>query len=342
MRRAHPVSAPTRLPGSMRSSTVPGAQARPSPSARETGAHATPSRASGRRPSRALILLSLGCGMAVAAVMLLGNPVLWTTAEQHAAAGYAQGTDTEDFAFIDGIAGNLDTSQMAALGEYKAISQDGNPDRAANIALAAEELDGTEIKPGETFSVNAALGDTAQDERYRVAGVVNGTAIAEERGGGVCQASTALYIAAIKAGMEIVERHPHTVACDYAPIGLDATLAYGQKDLRIKNATDASMFVRATALGQTVEVKLYGASGRDGETIDAVSNIVDRYVVPASEVYDDPATQGMAPEDSITYYATESYRVRYRDGMKVSDELLAADVYQVHVEPSALHGEGEG
>ena len=50
----------------------------------------------------------------------------------------------------------------------------------------------------------------------------------------------------------------------------------------------------------------------------------------------------MAPEDSITYYATESYRVRYQDGMKVSDELLAADVYQVHVEPGASPGGGTG
>lgn len=342
MRRAHPAAAPTRSSAGVRSNATPGGQVRPAPSVRQAAAHATPSRASGPHPSRPLVLLSLGCGVAVAAVMAFGNPVLWTTAEQHAAAGYAEGADKEDFAFIDEIAGDRDASQVAVLGEYKAISQDGNPDRAANIALAAEELDGTEIKPGETLSVNAVLGDTAQDERYHVAGVVRGTAVVEERGGGVCQASTALYIAAIKAGMEIVERHPHTVACDYAPIGLDATLAYGQKDLRIRNATDASMFIRATALGQTVEVKLYGASARDGETIDAVSNIVDRYVVAASEVHDDPAAQGMAPEDSITYYATESYRVRYQDGMKVSDELLAADVYQVHVEPGASPGGGTG
>ena len=279
------------------------------------------------------LALAAGCSVLVAVLMAFGNPFLWKTAEQHVAAGYAVGTDREDYAFIDEVAGELDASQLVVLGEYKAISQDDDPDRAANIALAAEELDGVEIKPGGTFSANEALGDTAQDERYRVAGVVSGTMMGEERGGGVCQTSTALYIAAVKAGMEIVERHPHTVVCDYAPIGLDATLAYGQKDLRIKNPSDASVFVRATALGQTVEVKLYGAVAPEGETIDATSKIVDRYDVPAGEAFEDPAAQGMAPEDPVTYYAAESYRVLYRDGTKVSDELLASDVYQVYAKP---------
>lgn len=72
-----------------------------------------------------------------------------------------------------------------------------------------------------------------------------------------------------------MERYPHTIVSDYALIGLDATLAYGQKDLRIKNNTEKSVFIRATALGRTVDVKLYGTAGVDDESIDATSKIVD-------------------------------------------------------------------
>lgn len=72
-----------------------------------------------------------------------------------------------------------------------------------------------------------------------------------------------------------MERYPHTIVSDYALIGYDATLAYWQKDLRIKNNTEKSVFIRATALVQTVDVKLYGTAGVDGESIDATSKIID-------------------------------------------------------------------
>lgn len=273
--------------------------------------------------------------------MAFGNPVLWKTAEQQVADQYAAGTDEDDYQFIDEAVGEEgSTADLVCLGEYKAISQDDDPNRAENIDLAAKALDGVEILPGETLSVNELLGDTSEDERYQVTSVVNGTTIEQGRGGGVCQVSTALYIAALKADLEIVERYPHTIVCDYAPIGLDATLAYGQKDLRIKNNTDQSMFVRATALGQTVDVKIYGVKANDSESIDATSKIVDRFDVPASEVYIDPSKLGLGADDPVTFYVAESYRVLYRDGVMVSNDLLSTDTYQVSVQSDVQVGEG--
>lgn len=296
-----------------------------------------------RRPrtSWLLVPLMVACSLVVASVMAFGNPVLWKTAEQQVADQYAAGTDEDDYQFIDEAVGEEgSTADLVCLGEYKAISQDDDPNRAENIDLAAKALDGVEILPGETLSVNELLGDTSEDERYQVTSVVNGTTIEQGRGGGVCQVSTALYIAALKADLEIVERYPHTIVCDYAPIGLDATLAYGQKDLRIKNNTDQSMFVRATALGQTVDVKIYGVKANDSESIDATSKIVDRFDVPASEVYIDPSKLGLGADDPVTFYVAESYRVLYRDGVMVSNDLLSTDTYQVSVQSDVQVGEG--
>lgn len=295
----------------------------------------------GLSTSRLPIALTFACSAIVAFVIAFGNPVLWVTAEQQIASNYAAGTDEDDYQFIEQVVGGEgDTANLVCLGEYKAISQDDDSDRASNIDLAARTLDGTEIKPGETFSVNEALGDTSQDERYFETAVVDGTTLVKGRGGGVCQVSTALYIAALKANLEIVERYPHTIVSDYAPIGLDATLAYGQKDLRIKNNTEKSVFIRATALGQTVDVKLYGTAGVDGESIDATSKIIDRFDLPAADVYDDPGLLGLNPDDPVTFYVAESYRVLYRDGTMVSNDLLSTDTYQVSVQSGVLVGEG--
>lgn len=311
---------------------------------------AAPQKTSNQKPpvrglnaSWLLVPLTAVCSLVVASVMAFGNPILWKTAEQQVAEQYAEGTDENDYRFIDQVVGEEgDAAELVCLGEYKAISQDDDPDRAANIDLAARTLDGVEIGSGETLSMNDLLGDTSQDERYRITSVVNGTTIETGRGGGICQVSTAFYIAALKANLEIVERYPHTIVCDYAPIGLDATLAYGQKDLRIKNNSEDSVFVRATALGQTVEVKIYGtkAEGTENESTDATSKIVDRFDRPASEIYIDPLLVGLQPDDPVTFYVAESYRVLYRDGVMVSTDLLSTDTYQVSVQSDVLVGEG--
>lgn len=117
-----------------------------------------------------------------------------------------------------------DVAEGEVIGSYQAISQSTNADRAENLRLAAGAIDGVVIQPGETFSFNDHVGDVEQDSRYRAAPVIVGGETVEGAGGGICQVSTALYIAALKADLEIVERHPHSIASDYAPVGLDATL----------------------------------------------------------------------------------------------------------------------
>lgn len=304
-----------------------------------------PSRGDRRRrpvsPSRALVPLTAVCGVLVASVMAFGNPVLWVTSEQHLAASQDEGAGGGQLRHADQAPGEADSeAQLSCLGSYKAISQDDDDDRAVNIALAADALDGMEIRPGETLSVNEALGDTSQDERYLMAPIVSGATLEEGRGGGICQVSTALYIAAVKANLEIVERHPHTIVVDYAPIGLDATLSYGQLDLRIRNNGDASVFVHADALGQTVDVGIYGIAPAEPVEIDATSKIVDRAEIPAEVAYADPEACGLARGDSITYYTAEAYRATYRDGVMESCELMSTDRYQVSVQSRVSIGEG--
>lgn len=216
-----------------------------------------------------------------------------------------------------------DVVEGEVIGSYQAISQSTNADRAENLRLAAEEIDGVVIQPGETFSFNDHVGDVEQDPRYRDAPVIVGGETVEGAGGGICQVSTALYIAALKADLEIVERHPHSIASDYAPIGLDATLVYGTMDLRIKNAGDAPVRISAAAVGQTVEVSIIGQPLETGLTIDATSKVVDQYT-------DDDGKGG-----SHLHYVAESYRVYYRDGVVQYRDLMHTDTYQVP-QPSAV------
>lgn len=220
------------------------------------------------------------------------------------------------------------------ISSYQAISQSSNENRVENIRLASEAIDGVVIEPGETFSFNDAVGDTEHDERYLMAPIISDDQMVDGRGGGICQVSTALYIAALKANLDIVERYAHTLASDYAPVGLDATLAYGQLDLRIRNTSEAPITIRANAFGQTVEVALYGEPLPKGVTIDATSKIVDRFIVGEGEAQDG---QGLS---AGTYYVAEGYRVYYENGTKTGSELLSSNTYKVGEHEPVSLGEG--
>ena len=207
-----------------------------------------------------------------------------------------------------------DVAEGEVIGSYQAISQSTNADRAENLRLAAGAIDGVVIQPGETFSFNDHVGDVEQDSRYRAAPVIVGGETVEGAGGGICQVSTALYIAALKADLEIVERHPHSIASDYAPVGLDATLVYGTMDLRIK----------AMAVGQTVEVSIIGQPLETGTTIDATSKVVDQYV----------------DDDGDLHYVAESYRVYYLDGVVQYRDLMHTDTYFIPQPSTVVLSEG--
>lgn len=274
-----------------------------------------PSRAS-RRPWSELPIVA-ACAAAVAVCMVVATAPV----DQGAASGE------------EGAAPVVEQQEQQTetggeiVGSYEAISQGTDTDRAENLRLAAEAINGTVIQPGETFSFNDCVGDVGKDPRYRDASVIAGDAMVDGAGGGICQVSTALYIAALKADLEIVERHPHSIVSDYAPVGLDATLVYGTMDLKIQNNGDAPVRIVSAAVGQTVKVFIVGHPLDDGVTIDATSKVIGQYA-------DDDGS------GSQLYYVAESYRVYYQDGVKQYSDQLSTDTYLVPEPSTVILSEG--
>lgn len=242
--------------------------------------------------------------------MLLGNSTLWFSQENNSAHG-----DMNKFAFV--------------LGEHKATSQATDANRASNLAVAAEALDGTLIMPGDALSLNKVLGDTENDPAYAEAPAFDGSSVIFERGGGICQLASALYVAAIQADLGIAERHPHTMACDYVALGLDATISYGEKDLVVRNDSATPVRIDASAQGQSVTVSINGEHRSDGVTFEAVSKTTNMYSIPAESAPDDLSLVEWSNDETATYYIVESYKVKYIDGIMQDSTLLATNAYLV-------------
>ncbi len=105
-----------------------------------------------------------------------------------------------------------------------------------NAARAALDLDGVLIAPGARFSFNDRVGARDTAKGYTPAPVIGARGdLSDIAGGGICQLATSIYNAALEAGMEVIERHPHSRAVEYVPPGRDATITTWRKDLKLRN-----------------------------------------------------------------------------------------------------------
>ncbi len=132
------------------------------------------------------------------------------------------------------------------LGEFFTdYAWDPDEGRQANLKMSSEAIDKTILKPGEEFSALSVLGSLD----YEPAKVFANGGVDYEIGGGLCQVSSTLYMAAHYAGLEITERNPHYAELPYIRPGFDATVWFGGKgvdslDMRFKNTTDGDIMIR--------------------------------------------------------------------------------------------------
>ena len=107
-----------------------------------------------------------------------------------------------------------------------------------NLRLAVSKINQVQIQPGQILSFWKVIGNPEKTYKKSRA-IINGK-LAEDTGGGLCQISGALYHLSLIAGLEITERHNHSIdiyteETRFTPLGTDATIVYGYKDLRIRN-----------------------------------------------------------------------------------------------------------
>ena len=225
----------------------------------------------------------------------------------------------------------MDLEQNTVLiGSCVTIATD-DEDRNTNIRLMCEAVDGLVIAPGETLSLNELVGQRTEAKGFRpAASIVDGQLI-NSIGGGICQLAGTLYNAALLADMEIVERVHHTWPSEYLPIGLDATLNWNNKDLKLKNRSSYPIYISARLEDLTVTVQIYGQPPQDGIEIDVDNQVIKEIEAPAPEII--YTNKLSANEARVKVRSRKGYEVvvtrRYwKDGELVKTELIARDHFR--------------
>lgn len=158
------------------------------------------------------------------------------------------------------------------LGSYKTDFSSSAAGRAKNVKNGAAKINGTILYPGDTFSVHDAVTPFNEENGYALAGSYeNGTTV-ETYGGGICQVSTTLYNAVIRAELEITERHAHSMIVSYVQPSMDAAISGEYKDLKFKNSTEAPIYIEGYTQGGIVYFNVFGKETREaGRSVEFVS-----------------------------------------------------------------------
>ncbi|MBO4848427.1 MAG: VanW family protein [Clostridia bacterium] len=234
-----------------------------------------------------------------------------------------------------------------ASGQYAA------PNRVFNIIKASGLVNGTVLPPKSSsnpddkryvFSANSTLGDRTEALGWLPApGFVNGGARSEDSpGGGVCQVSSTLYNAVIRADLQIVYRINHSSHVGYVPWGLDATIDTGRIDFKFANNTKnyIYIFMWVNEAKQTVNCEIWGDPFPSTfDKIDFYAELVEE-TPPSPTVYI-PDSSLTAPywfvdNEAKTGYKYQSYKQYYKNGEPVGDPIrVASSEYRMH--PKRIH-----
>lgn len=126
--------------------------------------------------------------------------------------------------------------------------------RCNNIAVAASHLNNMVIMPGQVVSISDSILPRTTENGYKTAHAYSCGDVVDAIGGGICQVSSTTYNAARNSGLTIIERYPHSMPVDYLPLGVDAAISAGNKDMKFKNPYSKPIVLKAGVSNKTLTI----------------------------------------------------------------------------------------
>ncbi len=215
------------------------------------------------------------------------------------------------------------------IGSFSTNYSSSVQNRKENIKLAAKILDGTLIMPGQQISFNDLIGDISLATGFLPATVIIDGDYDTGTGGGICQVSTTLYNAAVKADLQVDERRNHSRPVNYVPMGLDAAVASGLLDLKLTNPFDFPVYITAHADNDNIEFKIIGDTDVKNYDIELVSERTQTLSSQTKNQYSSSMNKGQTQvtQSGNTGYRYASYKIKKVNGERVSTEPYLGSYY---------------
>ncbi len=205
-----------------------------------------------------------------------------------------------------------------------------NVNRATNIEIACEKINGTVLEPGEVFSFNKVVGERTTKNGFKEAIIYSDGELDYGLGGGICQISSTLYNTVLLANLDIVERKNHSMTVSYLPTGQDATVSYGSVDFKFKNSRSYPIKLSATANSGVITISIYGVKESPEYNVEIVVDIIEKTDFDVSYEYSSsvPKDSEIIKQTGKYGYKCSTYKVLYLGGKEISRTLLSTDTYK--------------
>jgi vancomycin resistance protein YoaR len=142
----------------------------------------------------------------------------------------------------------------------------GSANRQVNVRITTQYATNVLLAPGQAYNFDKQIGPRTEARGYKLApGIVGPNTLEDVLGGGICQVSTTMFNAVFFAGLNVTERHNHSIYINHYPKGRDATVTGGGKNLRFVNDTDHFIWIKGTSDGRTTIISIFGTS--DGRKV---------------------------------------------------------------------------
>ncbi|MBO5142899.1 MAG: VanW family protein [Clostridia bacterium] len=218
------------------------------------------------------------------------------------------------------------------LATYKTTYNASNKDRSTNLEVAARNMNGTILLPGEEFSYNKVVGQRTYANGFKDAHIFSGGKVVDGLGGGICQISSTLYNAILKVdGIEITERKNHMLYPEYVEPSLDATVVWGSIDFRFKNNRETPIKIVSSVKNGTATTTIYGKKAKN-EPIIELQSVIEK-TIPYTTVteYDDKMYEDetVVTQTPVNGYVSKAYKiVKDSTGKQISKTLISSDTYK--------------
>lgn len=215
--------------------------------------------------------------------------------------------------------------------------------RLYNIASTAKVTNDMVLAPGDIFDYAKVIKETEKKFGFKEAPVIMNGKLVPGIGGGICQVSSTIYNAALRTGLEIVERRNHSLPISYLPMGQDATFADDYINFRFKNTTGYFIVMRTTTENHKLTVKFFGTMP-DNVAYTIKSQTIKKIEAPVKYVKNSSLAVGEQEvlQRGKAGYVVETYRSKLVDGKSVEKKLISRDYYRAQPKLVAVNSGSEG
>ena len=199
------------------------------------------------------------------------------------------------------------------LGSFTTSFSTSGSNRCKNVSSGASHINGTVLYPGEEFSAYETVSPFTEANGYAMAGSYLNGEVVDSMGGGICQVSTTLYNAVLRAELNVTERSPHSMTVHYVDLSEDAAIAGTYKDFKFVNSTEYPIYIEGyTTSDKKITFNIYGKETRDkNRTISFESQMVSE--TPATTILQEDAGQGIGykavSSKGSSGYVAELYKI---------------------------------